>query len=53
MLETAADLERLQELLDIYVPRYGPDWEEFLDSGPLYWRIDADRMFGFQMPAES
>ncbi len=33
-------------LLDIYVPRYGPQWEtEFLDSGPVYARIDAERMF--------
>jgi hypothetical protein len=32
-------------LLDIYVPRYGPEWEKFLDSGPLYARIDAERMF--------
>ena len=36
-------------LLEIYVPRYGPQWEEFLDSGPLYARIDADRMFTFHM----
>jgi hypothetical protein len=37
-----------QALLDIYVPRYGPDWEnEFLDSGPVYARIDAERMFTF------
>lgn len=41
-----------QALLDIYVPRYGPEWEEFLDSGPVYARIDADRMFTFSMPAE-
>jgi nitroimidazol reductase NimA-like FMN-containing flavoprotein (pyridoxamine 5'-phosphate oxidase superfamily) len=35
-----------QALLDIYVPRYGPQWEEeFLDSGPVYARIDAERMF--------
>src|SRR4051812_1666764 len=35
-------------LLDIYVPRYGEQWEEeFLDTGPLYWRIEADRMFPF------
>ena len=40
-----------QALLDIYVPRYGPEWEEFLDSGPLYARIDAERMFTFHMPA--
>ena len=39
-----------QALLDIYVPRYGADWErEFLDSGPLYARIEADRMFTFWM----
>ena len=37
-------------LLEIYVPRYGPQWEEFLDSGPVYARIDADRMFAFSMP---
>jgi hypothetical protein len=37
-------------LLDIYVPRYGADWErDFLDSGPVYARIDADRMFTFAM----
>lgn len=41
-----------QTLLEVYVPRYGPDWEEeFLDSGPLYARIDADRMFTFAMPS--
>ena len=38
-----------QALLDVYVPRYGDDWEEFLDSGPLYARIDAERMFTFRM----
>jgi hypothetical protein len=36
-------------LLDVYVPRYGPGWEEFLDSGPVYARIEADRMFTFSM----
>ena len=40
-----------QALLDIYVPRYGPGWERFLDSGPVYARIEADRMFTFAMPA--
>ncbi len=40
-----------QALLDIYVPRYGAEWEKFLDSGPVYARIDADRMFTFFMPA--
>ena len=38
-----------QALMDIYVPRYGPQWEEFIDSGPIYARIDADRMFTFHM----
>ena len=39
-----------QTLLDIYVPRYGPEWEtDFLDTGPVYARIDAERMFTFQM----
>jgi nitroimidazol reductase NimA-like FMN-containing flavoprotein (pyridoxamine 5'-phosphate oxidase superfamily) len=35
-------------LLEIYVPRYGPEWEtDFLDSGPVYARIDAERMFTY------
>ena len=39
-----------QTLLDIYVPRYGAAWEsDFLDSGPVYARIDAERMFTFAM----
>ena len=37
-------------LLDIYVPRYGADWEtSFLDNGPVYFRIEADKMFTFAM----
>jgi hypothetical protein len=36
-------------LLEIYVPRYGEDWEQFLDSGPVYARIDARRMYTFHM----
>jgi hypothetical protein len=40
-----------QTLLDIYVPRYGAEWESFLDSGVAYARIDADRMFTFHMSA--
>jgi Pyridoxamine 5'-phosphate oxidase len=38
-----------QTLLDVYVPRYGTEWEEFLDSGPVYARIEAERMFAFAM----
>jgi Pyridoxamine 5'-phosphate oxidase len=41
-----------QTLLDIYTARYGPEWEEFLNAGPVYARIDATRMFTFAMPAE-
>jgi len=42
-----------QNLLDVYIPLYGEDWEqEFLESvSPVYARIDADRMFTFHMPA--
>jgi uncharacterized pyridoxamine 5'-phosphate oxidase family protein len=36
-------------ILEVYVPRYGPEWESFLDSGPLYARIEATRMFTFHM----
>jgi hypothetical protein len=38
-----------ETLLEVYVPRYGEQWVEFLDSGPLYARIDAERMFAFSM----
>jgi nitroimidazol reductase NimA-like FMN-containing flavoprotein (pyridoxamine 5'-phosphate oxidase superfamily) len=38
-----------QALLDIYVPRYGESWAEMLESGALYARIDAERMFTFHM----
>jgi uncharacterized pyridoxamine 5'-phosphate oxidase family protein len=38
-----------QTLLDIYVPRYGEEWEAFIDSGPVYARIAAERMFTFHM----
>jgi len=39
-----------QTLLDVYVPRYGEEWAtDFLDGGPVYTRIDADKMFTFKM----
>jgi nitroimidazol reductase NimA-like FMN-containing flavoprotein (pyridoxamine 5'-phosphate oxidase superfamily) len=41
-----------QTLLDIYVPRYGEQWEQFLDSGVQHARIDAERMFTFFMPPD-
>jgi hypothetical protein len=41
-----------ETLLEIYVPRYGPEWErDYLNSGPIYARIDAERMFTFSMPS--
>jgi hypothetical protein len=39
-----------ETLLEVYGPRYGvKEWEEFLDSGPTYMRIEPDRMFTFRM----
>jgi nitroimidazol reductase NimA-like FMN-containing flavoprotein (pyridoxamine 5'-phosphate oxidase superfamily) len=38
-----------QALLDVYVPRYGEGWEKFLDSGPVYARIEPERMYAFFM----
>jgi hypothetical protein len=40
-----------QTLLDVYTPRYGAEWEEFLVSGPVYAQIAAERMFAFAMPS--
>jgi nitroimidazol reductase NimA-like FMN-containing flavoprotein (pyridoxamine 5'-phosphate oxidase superfamily) len=42
-----------ETLLEVYVPRYGRQWEQFLDPAPgkpapAYFRIDAERMFSFQ-----
>ncbi len=49
-MQAEENAELRQVLLDEYSPRYGPDWEEFLDAN-VYARIDADRMFTFFMPA--
>jgi nitroimidazol reductase NimA-like FMN-containing flavoprotein (pyridoxamine 5'-phosphate oxidase superfamily) len=40
-----------QTLLDIYVPRYGSEGEQFLEGEPVFARIDAERMFTFAMAA--
>jgi|ERR1700728_661052 len=40
---------RLLDIYVIYVPRYGPTWESFLDARPLYARIDAERVFTFSV----
>jgi len=39
-------------LFDVYVPRYGEGWEQFVDSGPVYFRIEAERMFTFRLRDE-
>jgi nitroimidazol reductase NimA-like FMN-containing flavoprotein (pyridoxamine 5'-phosphate oxidase superfamily) len=51
-VHSASQLGFRQTLLDIYVPRYGPEWEDFLNSGVAYARIEAERMFTFHMPPE-
>ena len=38
-------------LLGIYTPRYGEEWTRMLDSGSVYWRVAAERMFTFSMPS--
>lgn len=38
-------------LLEIYTPRYGEDWEQFLESGVVSWRIEPDRMFAIDAGA--
>jgi uncharacterized pyridoxamine 5'-phosphate oxidase family protein len=50
-IRDAANAGFRQTLLDIYLPRYGPEWETFVDSGPIYARIEPDRMFAFWMPS--
>jgi hypothetical protein len=40
-------------LLEVYVPRYGEGWHEFLDSGPVYAAIEAERMFAYSTTGSS
>jgi hypothetical protein len=47
--DTSPDSPFRQVLRDIYVPRYGAEWEEMLDRGARYARIVARRMFAFHM----
>jgi uncharacterized pyridoxamine 5'-phosphate oxidase family protein len=47
--EVPVEGELRKTILDIYRPRY-PEYEsEILDSGSVYARIDAERMFTFAM----
>jgi nitroimidazol reductase NimA-like FMN-containing flavoprotein (pyridoxamine 5'-phosphate oxidase superfamily) len=50
-VQASANAGFRKALLEVYVPRYGEEWEQFLDSGPLYARIDAQRMFAFALAA--
>jgi hypothetical protein len=40
-------------LLEVYEPRYGREFEQFIDSGPVYARIDAERMFALYIDPET
>ena len=43
--------ELRQALIDIYSPRDGTEAaEQFIDSGPIYWRVEPERMFSFHLP---
>jgi hypothetical protein len=44
-----ADLRRT--ILDIYVPRYGAEWEHDIMDGARYARIAAERMLTYAAPA--
>jgi nitroimidazol reductase NimA-like FMN-containing flavoprotein (pyridoxamine 5'-phosphate oxidase superfamily) len=50
-VQSEADAEFRRTLLEVYTPRYGDEWESFLDSGVAYARIEAERMFTFRMAA--
>jgi uncharacterized pyridoxamine 5'-phosphate oxidase family protein len=51
-VQSEADADFRRTLLEVYVPRYGSEWEKFLDSGPVYARIEAERMFTFHMSTD-
>src|SRR5438876_12436589 len=51
-VRAAANAGFRQTLLEVYIPRYGEEWERFLASGPVYARIDAQRMFAFAITTE-
>jgi hypothetical protein len=49
-VSTPENHEFRQTVLDIYVPRYGPEWEErIMNAGASYARIEAEKMFTFAM----
>ena len=50
-VDTSPDSPFRQVLRDIYIPRFGSEWEDMLDQGARYVRIAPRRMFAFHMPA--
>ena len=48
-----ADVSRGTELREAYLEVYGPGRETFIDSGPVFARIEADRMFTFRTETAS
>jgi hypothetical protein len=52
-LKSAEHGDFRRALLDVYVPRDGAAREQFIDSGPVYARIDARRIFTCFMPSGS
>jgi nitroimidazol reductase NimA-like FMN-containing flavoprotein (pyridoxamine 5'-phosphate oxidase superfamily) len=53
-MQAEENAELRAAILDIYVPRYGPEWEEdIMNSGAYYARIDADRMFTYAADVDS
>jgi nitroimidazol reductase NimA-like FMN-containing flavoprotein (pyridoxamine 5'-phosphate oxidase superfamily) len=48
-IRAAEQAEFRATLLEVYVPLYGAQWEQWVDSGPTYARIDAEKMFTFLM----
>jgi Pyridoxamine 5'-phosphate oxidase len=46
-LASAAAADFRRTLLDVYVPRYGPEWETVLDSGIACARVAPEKMFVF------
>jgi uncharacterized pyridoxamine 5'-phosphate oxidase family protein len=46
-LQEGSAREFRKALLDVYIPRYGPEWEGFINRGVTYARIVPERMFAF------
>ena len=47
-MQDPANVGLRQVILGIYTPRFGPEWEAFLDAN-VYARIEAERIFTFHL----